>query len=327
MKALLCLCLAVGLAPSLASCSPSRPLPHPLTPTVNVQLPKEAHTPVIDLATFDTRSHHLYLAHVSNGSVDIIDTASERYIGSIDGTTDVKAIALSADPNIIYTSDGATQKVGKADVAQRKLIKEIAVGGSPDGIAYDPVRNLVLASLANTTSLAVIDAKTDTLKATIPLDGTPELSVPDPKTGNLFQVINTQNSVVEIDTSSNQILTTYKGCDLNAPKGIVYDADQGRLFVANKGTLSIIDLLIDKCMGSVDVGSGADQVAFDPTRHHVYVANSGSRTLSVIDSNTFKPLGEVGTGPGAGNVAVDPATGKVYVTIGRAGIVAVYHDP
>jgi DNA-binding beta-propeller fold protein YncE len=52
-----------------------------------------------------------------------------------------------------------------------------------------------------------------------------------------------------------------------------------------------------------------------------------SRNLSVIDSVTLKPVGEIGTGPSAGSVAFDPRTNNVYVTIGRAGILAVYHDP
>src|SRR5207302_11422797 len=174
---------------------------------------------------------YLYIAHLSAAQVDIVDTKAQSVIGSIHGTTDVKGIALSADPNIIYTSDGATQTVGKIDVAKRKLIKEIPVGGSPDAIAYDPVHDLVLASLVNIHSLAVIDAKTDAIKADIALPGAPELSAVDPKTGNLYQAIIDQNEVVLIDVVALQITSTFKGCDLNQPKGLAYDPDQGRLFV------------------------------------------------------------------------------------------------
>jgi DNA-binding beta-propeller fold protein YncE len=319
--------LAVWLALSLAACSTPDPTAHALTVKANIILPKDIRPPAFDLMTLDTRTDSLYIAHLSAAAVDIVDLKTQKYVGSITGTTDIKGIALSSDPNIIYTSDGASQKVGKVDVGKRKLVKEIDVGGSPDAIAYDPVHDLVLASLVNIHSLAVIDAKTDTVKSNITLPGAPELSAVDPKTGNLYQAIIDQNEIVVIDIAAGQITSTYKGCDLNAPKGIAYDSDQGRLFVANKAVLSVIDVLLDQCLGSVDIGSGADMVALNPGRHHVYVANSGSRNLSVIDSNTFKPLGEVGTGPSAGSVAVDLRTNNVYVTIGRAGILAVYHDP
>jgi YVTN family beta-propeller protein len=319
--------LALWLGLSLAACSTPDPTVHPLTPRTNITLPKDTRPPAFDLLTLDTRTDLLYIAHLSAAAVDIVDLKTQKYVGSVTGTTDIKAITLTSDPNIIYTSDGATQKVGKVDVAKRQLVKEIDVGGSPDGIAYDPIHDLVLASLVNIHSLAVIDAKTDTVKANIALPGAPELTAVDPKTGNVYQAIIDQNEVVLIDIAAGQIISTYKGCDLNTPKGVAYDSDQGRLFVANKAVLSIIDVLLDQCLGSVDIGSGADMVAVNPGRHHVYVANAGSRNLSVIDSVTLKPVGEIGTGPSAGSVAFDPRTNNVYVTIGRAGILAVYHDP
>jgi DNA-binding beta-propeller fold protein YncE len=312
---------------SLAACSTPDPTAQVLTAKGNITLPKDTRPPAFDLMTIDTRSDHLYLAHLSANAVEIIDIKSGKYVGSVGGTTDIKGIALSADPNIIYTSDGASQKVGKVDVTQRKLVKEIDVGGSPDAITYDPVHDLVLASLVNIHSLAVIDAKTDTVKANIALPGAPELTALDPKTGNLYQAITDQNEVVLIDIAAQQITYTYKGCDINAPKGIVYDADQGRLFVASKAVLSVIDLLVDRCLGSVDIGSGSDQLAINPARHHVYVPSSGSRNMTIVDSNTFRPIGQVGTGPAACCVAVDPRTDNIYVTVGRAGILAVYHDP
>jgi DNA-binding beta-propeller fold protein YncE len=319
--------LIAGLALILAACSTTDPTVHPLTALPNIALPKDTRPPAFDLMTLDTRSDHLYLAHLSANAVEIVDVKEGKYLGSIGGTTDIKGIALSADPNIIYTSDGASQKVGKIDVAQRKLVKEIDVGGSPDAIIYDPVHDLILVSLVNIHGLALIDAKTDAVKANIALPGAPELTAIDPKTGNLYQAITDQNEVVLIDIGAQQIISTYKGCDINAPKGVAYDADQGRLFVANKAVLSIIDLLLDKCLGSVDIGSGSDQLAINASRHHLYVPSSGSRNMTIVDTNTFKPVGQVGTGPSACCVAVDPRTDNLYVTIGRAGILAVYHDP
>ncbi len=338
-KALLAVLLTL-LALGLVACSPSvkepsDPLKLPLTPVANIALPKDTgRSPVFDLMTIDTRNDHLYLAHLSMASLDIVDIKSRRVIGSVSGTTDIKGVALSSDPNIVFTSDGASQSVGVVDVQKLQLIKQIPVGGSPDAIIYDPGHDVVLASLANIHSLAVIDAKTYGVKASIALPGSPELTALDVKGGRLFQSINDLDEVVVIDIASQQITTTYKGCDLNGPKGLVYDADQGRLFVANAPTLksgspvvSIIDVLLDRCLGSVDIGAGPDQVGLNPGRHHVYVASSSARNISVIDSKSFQPLGVVGTGPSAGSVVVDPRTDDVYTTIGRAGVVAIYHDP
>jgi DNA-binding beta-propeller fold protein YncE len=114
--------------------------------------------------------------------------------------------------------------------------------------------------------------------------------------------------------------------ELTSPHSLAIDS-RGRLFVADRGLVSVIDVLIDKCLGSVDIGNGVDQITLNTHLHHLYTANGGSRNLSVIDTISLQPRGEVGTGPSGDGVAADPATDLVYVIVGRAGIIAVYHDP
>jgi DNA-binding beta-propeller fold protein YncE len=323
------------LALALASCSASDPLPKPLTALADITLPKDqGRAPAFDLITLDPRNGHLYIAHLSKSEMDVVDVRKRKFVGAVDGTTDIKGVALSSDPNIVFTSDGATQSVGVVDVAKLKLIKEIPVGGAPDAIVYDSSHDLVFASLSNIKSLAVIDGKTYKVKANISLPGSPELSTVFTQGGQLFQSINDLSEVIQVDIATQQLTTTYKGCDLNGPKGLAYDTNQGRLFVANSPvtkagspTVSIIDVLLDRCLGTVDIGSVPDQVAINESLHHLYVASEGSRNLSVIDTNSFAPLGTVGTGPAANSVAADPTTNEVYVVVGRAGTVAVYHDP
>jgi DNA-binding beta-propeller fold protein YncE len=149
----------------------------------------------------------------------------------------------------------------------------------------------------------------------------------DQKTGVVYLAIHDLNEVVEIDPVNRSIIKTLKGCDIKAPTGVAYDPDQGLLFVANSGNLSVIDVVIEQCRGGIDIGHGTDQIAFNQHLHHVYTADGGSRYVSVIDTVSLKPLGVFGTGPEAGTLAVDPTTDMVYVMVARAGIVATYHDP
>jgi DNA-binding beta-propeller fold protein YncE len=127
--------------------------------------------------------------------------------------------------------------------------------------------------------------------------------------------------------SSRSIVKTYKGCDIKAPTGLALDPQRGLLFVAGTAQLNIVDIVIERCLGVVDIGHGTDQIGFNPNTHHVYTADGGSKYMSVIDSATLKPLGVVGTGPSAATMAVDPNTNTVYVAVKRAGIIGVYHDP
>src|SRR5205085_5997215 len=99
---------------------------------------------------------------------------------------------------------------------------------------------------------------------------------------------------------------------IKAPTGLAYDSDQNRLFVADHLVMSVIDVLLDRCLGSVEIGSGTDQVALNPHTHHLLAANAGSRNISVIDTLSLKPVGVAGTGPRAGGLALRTATDRVH---------------
>jgi DNA-binding beta-propeller fold protein YncE len=314
---------------ALTACSPGAqadPLKPPLTDAGNIQLPKEPGKPAFDLLTLDPRNAHLYISHSSVSTLEVVDVRTRTLIGRVAGLGAIKAIALTKDPNIVYTSD-AIGTVGVVDVPGLKLKQTLDLGGSPDAIDYDPVHDIVLVGLASDKKVAFIDATAVKLLGTMPLPGSPELMTVDQKTGVTYLAIHDLNEVVEIDPVKRSIIKTLKGCDIKAPTGVAYDPDQGLLFVANSGNLAVIDLVIEQCRGGIDIGHGTDQIAFNPHLHHVYTADGGSRYVSVIDTVSLKPLGVFGTGPEAGTLAMDPTTDMVYVMVGRAGIVATYHDP
>ena len=303
----------------------------PLTPLANIQLPKDTTQPSFDLLTLDSRVGRLYVSHSSMDAIDIIDVKTNKVSGSVSGLFKVHAVALTADPNIVMTSDPADGMVAVVDVAQRKIVKLIDTGPQPDAIGYDPLNDLVVVALASSNTVKLIDPHTYTAVATIDLPGSPELMDVDPTQGRVFLAINDKDEVIVIDVKARQITTTFKGCDIAIPTGVAYDPDQQRLYIAsrpgNNRELNVIDTLLDRCLGVVDIGFGTDQLAFNRHNHHVYAANGGSKNLSVVDGTALKPLGVVGTGPIAKSVAVDPTTDRVYVLVGRAGIVGVYHDP
>ncbi len=311
----------------LASCSSGAVLQVPLTAVGQVTLPAEPAKPSVDLLSLDPRSARLYVSHSSRNALDVIDLKEGLVLGSVPDLPGIKAIAVTSDPMVVFTSNAGEGSVAVVDVPQLKVITKIRVGGHPDAIDYDQFHDLVIVSLGAAKKMAFIERQTYKVITTFDLPGAPELMTVDPKGGRLFVAIHDMNQVVAIDIGTHQVTATYKGCDITTPTGVAYDAEQGRLFVASSRRLNIIDLLLDKCLGVVDIGSGVDQIAINPHTHHLYTANGGSRNLSVIDTVTLKPLGIVGTGPGAATLAVDPTTDRVYVAIARTGIIAIYHDP
>jgi DNA-binding beta-propeller fold protein YncE len=312
---------------SLSSCSDSSPIRLPLSVRGNIQLPPETggRVPLFDLLTVDERRGLLYVPHTSNSTLEIVDTKTQKFVITIPGLAGARGVALTPDPNIVFVSMSGGGAVAEVDTKAMKVVGTIAVNGSPDAVGYDPVNDVVLATSSGSKELNIINRTTRKVTSTVKLPGSPELLTVDPKAGVAYIAINDKDEVAAVDIATQQ-LTELRGCDIKAPTGVALD-DQGHLFVADRGLVSVIDVLIDKCLGSVDIGNGVDQIAVSLHTHHLYTANGGSRNLSVIDTRTFKPLGEVGTGPGGDGVAVDSATDLVYVMVGRPGVVTVFHDP
>jgi DNA-binding beta-propeller fold protein YncE len=318
--------LLLCLAWPLAACSDPQAKP-PLTFVQNIQLPRDTSTPSVDLLALDPRSGRLYAPHGSNDALDIIDIKAGRLAGSVPHLAGIKGIAVTSDPDLVFTSNGGDGTVAVVDATRLEVVKTIHVGGKPDAIEYDPIHDAVVVSLGPTKDVVFIDRTTYKELGRVTLPGQPELMTVDRQAGRIFVAIHDRDEVVVIDGGTLAITFTYRGCDIKAPTGIAYDPDQGRLFVAGTKQLNILDIVLGRCLGVVDLASGTDQIAFNAHTHHVYAANASSKNVSIVDSPTMKPLGIVGTGRDAGTIATDPTTDRVYVAVARAGIIAVYHDP
>src|SRR6202007_850129 len=165
--------LAILLTCLLAGCD--SPLKEPLTPHGNIQLPRDNHLPSFDLLTLDPRPGYLYVSHSSNAALDVVDVRARKVLGSVHGLIDIKGTALTPDPSIVFTSDGGEGKVAVIDVKALRVLAKLDVGGSPDDIDYDPVNDLVVATVPDTKKLALIDRTARKVVGNGGVPGTPEL--------------------------------------------------------------------------------------------------------------------------------------------------------
>lgn len=322
----------VAILAVTAGCSASTAINPPLTFLQNVQLPTDTAHPSLDLLTLDERNSRLYVSHSSTNSLDIVDVKSATLLGSVPGLSAIKDTALTPDPNIVFTSNSGDGSVSVVDVTARKVLDTIKVGITTDAIDYDRPADLIVVALSGDRKVALIDRSSKKVLGGISIPGKPELFAIDQLTGKIYLAINDKDEVVAIDPVAKAITETYSGCDIHSPTGMVFDPDQGRLFVADSivhsaNVVSVIDVLIGKCLGSIDIDHGPDQAAFNQHLHHMYVANAGSNNISIIDTVSMKPLGIIGSGKQAATIAADPSTDRVAVGVARAGLIGIYHDP
>ena len=93
----------------------------------------------------------------------MIDIARDRYIASMDGLTGVAGALVSEAQHLVFTSNRGENTVSVfAPGAERDAFK-IPVGVKPNGLAFDPVRGILIAanvgdaSIPNSYSVSVVD--------------------------------------------------------------------------------------------------------------------------------------------------------------------------
>jgi len=167
-----------------------------------------------------------------------------------------------------------------------------------------------------TGSISVINTFTNSVAATISLDGQP-LGVAVNSAGTYVYAAmpgGIANRVAVIKTATNSVVATVNVG--NSPQSVAVNPSGTYVYVTNTpdGTVSVINAAINTVTDTVSVGQGPDGLAVNPAGSYVYVANGSDGTVSVINATTNSIAATVNVGGAPYGVAVGPDGSYVYVT-------------
>src|SRR3984957_8628864 len=94
-----------------------------------------------DYAYVDSANHRLYVSHGTQ--TEVIDTATDKLVGTIPDTKGVHGIAVAGDLGRGFTSDGGDNDVSVFDLKTLMVLSKIKTGQNPDSIIYEPVTHRV----------------------------------------------------------------------------------------------------------------------------------------------------------------------------------------
>lgn len=140
-------------------------------------------------------------------------------------------LALSPDGGQIYVACEASDEVVVVDVAARRTVARIAVGGQPNDVCFSPDGGTAYVSNRLDDSVCVIDVPARTVRATVPVGDEPHGLLTD-RAGRHLYVLNTaEDSISVIDTDS---LTEIKRLAASRnPWSLSLSPDGTRLLVTN----------------------------------------------------------------------------------------------
>jgi DNA-binding beta-propeller fold protein YncE len=127
----------------------------------------------------------------------------------------------------MYHSRPADLIVGGIAVSLQNAIAKAGPVKYPDGIAIAPGAKRVFVSDEHGNADAVIDATTNSLVATIPLNGGAGNTVYDPGSGHIIVAVHKKNELVAIDPADAKIIGCYPVAGIESPQGISLWAADG----------------------------------------------------------------------------------------------------
>jgi YVTN family beta-propeller protein len=80
----------------------------------------------------------VYVATGRHGTVEVIDPATNKVIGSVKVGTRPWGLAITADGKKLYTANGPSNDVSVVDTDQLRVIATISAGQSPWGVGIGP---------------------------------------------------------------------------------------------------------------------------------------------------------------------------------------------
>jgi YVTN family beta-propeller protein len=267
-----------------------------------------------DYLSVDEANGRLFVSHATVAQA--VDIKTGKLTGTIPDTKGIHGIAIAADLNKGFTSNGRDSSVTVFNLKTLEVITKVKITGrNPDAILYDPYSQKVFVFNGGSSNATVLDAKENKVVTTIPLDGKPEFSATDGK-GQVFVNIEDKSCINVINSSTLKVEKHWPIAPGEEPSGLALDLQNHRLFsVCSNKLMVVTDAETGKIITTLPIGDRCDGVAFDPGKKRAYSSN-GEGTITVVqqvNSNSYTVLETIKTQPGARTITLDKSTHHLYL--------------
>jgi YVTN family beta-propeller protein len=242
-------------------------------------------------------------------------------LGTIADLHGVHGIAVAAELNKGFISNGQSNSVTVFDLATLATTAEIPTGQNPDAICYEPKTQRVFTFNGRSGDSTAIDAKSNAVLSTFPLGGKPEFCAAAGD-GKLYDNLEDKSELVEIDAAKPAVTRTAKLDPCDGPSGLAIDPKGGVVFsVCGNKMMAVTDIKQMKVIATPEIGQGPDAAGYDPGTGLAFSSNGRDGTLTLVKQvgGKWQPVETVTTEPGARTMAVDTVTHKVYLLTAEFG--------
>jgi DNA-binding beta-propeller fold protein YncE len=296
-----------------------------------VELPEHKGSGGFDHAAVHAASGHVYVAHTANDAVDVFDPAAAKLLFSVPDLRAVAGVLVSEESQLIFSSNRGENTIGVFAPGADPEVLKIPVGMRPNGLAYDPVRRLILAAnvgdpaIAGSYTVSMVALDKRTMIAEIPVQGRTRWAIYDPDAERFYVNIADPAEIVIVEASKPTAIAATHRVPAAGPHGLDLDLATHRLFCAcDAGRLITLDAPSGKILSDLELSGTPDVVFFNQARQQLYVAVGNPGVIDVFDTALMARIGRVETERGAHTIAFAPSGDRVYAFLPQSHRAAIY---
>jgi hypothetical protein len=273
----------------------------------------------LDHMALDARGDRLFIANLSNNSLDVVDLRAGRLVKQVPGQHKIQGVAYVGDLDRIFVGNGADGVCNVFDGKSYERVGSVKLPGA-DNVRYDPRTRRVWVGHAE-KSLSALDARSLEVKATVELPGPPEAFQIDPGSPRLYVNVLSPSRVAVVDTDRAAVVAVWPLTRAQANYPLAFDREGRRLFVGcRRGPMVVVlDATSGKEVAAVDIPGDTDDLFFDARRKRLY-ASCGAGKLAVlhqVDPDHYEPLQTLPTAKLARTCFFDPGGGRLFLPVPR----------
>jgi DNA-binding beta-propeller fold protein YncE len=187
--------------------------------------------------------------------------------------------SADASATTVYAADRANDRIVAIDIASGARVTAGSVPGTPDYVRFSPMTNEVWVSVPASSRIEIYDASTLVAIGSVTLPAPPEgLTF-----ASGFAYTNANGRVTAVDPVRRLVSGEWEtGCGYSHGFPQVDDAYQlafGGCYA--NGGVGVVSIHGGERAG-FEAGGGEAIVAYEPSRHHLYVRGDGAPTLDLL---------------------------------------------
>jgi DNA-binding beta-propeller fold protein YncE len=294
-----------------------------LVKVTDVELPGNATR--FDYADVDAERGLMALAHMGDDELLVLSLADGKVLARVPNVVKVRGVVVAGDR--IY----ATAMNGELVIIDAKTFVEAgraATGDGPDGVAFDPVHQVVATSDQRAGALSLFASGGSGARTAVPLGSSESGNVVFDPARKVFWVTAPPKLIgVDPVTGATGPAFALPGCE--GAHGLRLHPDGRSAFVACEDNDVLLRVNLESgATVSAPVGKGPDVLAIDAGLGRLYVApESGDVAVFDLSREGLHELGRVHPGDHAHTVAVDQKTHRVYFPFERGPVLAIMAPP